>query len=204
MYRTATEYFNILSGFMSAIQATGPQGVPFPLDQATEEAVQIILEVGAAGRKVMLVGNGGSAAVVSHAQNDLCKRVGVKALVFTEQSLLTALANDEGYERAYERHVEWWAQQGDLLIAVSSSGKSENILRAARAALDRGCRVVTLSGFGPENPLRQMGELNFYVGSDAYGYVETAHAALTHFMTDRAMMLMQGNIGQDGAGGETQ
>jgi D-sedoheptulose 7-phosphate isomerase len=198
VYLTVTDYFNTLSGLMKAMQATSRQGAPMPLDQATENAIQIILEVGVAAGKVMLVGNGGSAAVVSHVQNDLCKRVGVKSLVFTEQPLLTALANDHGYETAYQRNVELWAQPHDLLIAVSSSGRSENILRAAQAALERGCRVVTLSGFRPDNPLRQMGELNFYVGSDAYGYVETAHAALTHFMTDRAMMLRHVGSGQSG------
>ena len=142
--------------------------------------------MGTSHRKIMLVGNGGSAAIVSHVQNDLCKAVGIRALVFTEQPLLTALANDNGYGSVYEFPVEQWAEAGDLLWAVSSSGNSENILRAALAASDRGCSIMTFTGFSTDNQLRQTGDLNFYVASDVYGYVETAHAGLSHMITDRA------------------
>ena len=151
----------------------------------------MILSVGANSRKVMLTGNGGSAAIASHMHNDLCKAVGVRALVFSEQPLMTALANDHGYECVFERPVQLWAEPGDLLITVSSSGKSQNILRAVKASSDMRCQIVTLSGFRPDNPLRQMGDINFYVGSDIYGYVETAHAALAHFITDRAASIMK-------------
>ena len=95
--QTVTEYFHKLSHLMLTSEVTNLQGVDLPLDQGTDEAVQMILKVGAASNKVMLVGNGGSSAIVSHVQNDLCKAVGSRALVFTEQPLLTALANDHGY-----------------------------------------------------------------------------------------------------------
>ena len=78
-----------------------------------------------------------------------------------------------------------------MMLAVSSSGKSENILRAAQASKDHGCKLVTFSGFGDDNPLRQLGDMNFFVDSSVYGFVETAHAALTHFITDRAMTMMR-------------
>jgi D-sedoheptulose 7-phosphate isomerase len=182
----ALDYFRTLSELMLTMEVTDGRAATLSLDQGAERAIQAILEVRSASSKVMLTGNGGSSAIVSHVQNDLCKAVGVRALVFTEQPLLTALANDHGYGCVFQRPLELWAEPGDLLLAVSSSGKSENILRAARAALEKGCRVITLSGFSPDNPLRQMGDLNFYVPSDVYGYVETAHAALAHFITDRA------------------
>jgi D-sedoheptulose 7-phosphate isomerase len=143
----------------------------------------------------MLAGNGGSAALVSHMQNDLCKAIGVRALVFNEQPLLMALANDHGYGCVFERPIELWAEPSDLVVTVSSSGKSENILRAVRASVARGCQVITFSGFSPDNPLRQMGDLNFYVRSDVYGYVETAHAVLTHYMTDQAMSIVKTRLG---------
>lgn len=110
-------------------------------------------------------------------------------MVFTEASALTALANDYGYECVFERPVELWADADDLLVAISSSGQSENILRAARAASARNCRVITLSGFSADNPLRRLGNLNFYVPSPEYGYVELAHSVITHFLTDYATML---------------
>ena len=140
-------------------------------------------------RKVLLVGNGGSAATVSHVQNDLCKAVGVRAMVFTEPALLTALANDHGYASGFERLVELWADPGDILLAISSSGQSENILRAVEASVRRGCDVITFSGFRGDNALRRAGDLNFYVPDQTYGHVEVAHNALVHFLTDRAVIL---------------
>jgi len=183
---TANEYFQTLSRCMTTMEVTNGTGASLTLDEGAAQAVQMVLEVGEHSAKVMLAGNGGSAALVSHTQNDLCKAVGVKGLVFTEQPLLTAFANDEGYGSVFERPMELWAEPDDLLIIVSSSGMSENILRAAQTAKDKGCRVITFSGFTPDNKLRASGDLNFYVNSDAYGYVETAHGAMTHFITDRA------------------
>ena len=186
LFTTLTAYLDTLSELSLGTQVTDRSGTALSLDEGAERALQMILSTGAASRKIMLAGNGGSAAIVSHMQNDICKAVGVRGMVFTEQPLLTALTNDDGYEAAFERPVQLWAEPGDLMITVSSSGKSVNLLRAARAALDKDCLLITLTGFDPDNPLRQMGDLNFYVRSDVYGYVETAHAALTHFMTDRA------------------
>jgi D-sedoheptulose 7-phosphate isomerase len=187
MSLSATSYLHALSDAFRATEVTDRQGRGLGLDEGTSQAVELLLRAGASGKKVLLVGNGGSAAIVSHMQNDLCKAVGVRALVFTEQPLLTAISNDDGYERSFERPTELWADAGDVLIAVSSSGKSANILRAAKAASLRGARVVTFSGFLPDNPLRTQGDLNFWVPSKAYGYVEVAHQGLGHCITDLAV-----------------
>ena len=184
--QTVTDYFQRLSKLMFSIEVTDGDGASVTLDQGLDEGVRMILDVGIEHRKIMLAGNGGSAAIVSHVQNDLCKAVGVRALVFTEQPLLTALANDDGYGSVFERPIRLWAEPGDLLLTVSSSGKSENIVRAIAAATDKECQVITFSGFNPGNPSRRMGNLNFYVPSDIYGLVETVHTALAHYLTDRA------------------
>lgn len=197
MFETVTLYLKTLSELTLDTQVTDRQGATLSLDEGAERAARMILTVGDDSRKVMLAGNGGSAAIVSHMQNDICKAVGVRGMVFTEQPLLTALSNDDGYETAFERPVELWVEPGDLMLTISSSGKSENILRAARAAQERDSGLITLTGFSPDNPLRLMGDVNFYVGSDVYGYVETAHAALTHFMTDRARSVKEGRSGAD-------
>lgn len=188
----ASEYFQELLDLALGTQVTDGKGNAMSLDQGAEAAINMLLDVRKEARKVMLVGNGGSAALVSHMQNDICKAVDTRGLVFTEQPLLMALSNDEGYEVVFERPIRLWAEPGDLLIAVSSSGKSPNILGGAKAAAETGCRIMTLTGFGADNPLRRMGGLNFYVSSDVYGYVETAHAALTHFVTDRAKSVVGG------------
>lgn len=154
------------------------------LEGGIQRAVETLLAV---SRKIMLIGNGGSAAIASHMQNDLCKAVGVRAMVFNEPPLLTALSNDHGYQSAFEKPIELWVEPGDLLIAISSSGRSENILRATQACREGGGHIITFSGFRPDNPLRRLGDINFYVGSENYGHVEVAHMTLTHFLTDCAM-----------------
>ena len=194
MYTTATDYFSTLSEAMHSMIVTDRSGARINLDDGAERAIRTILEVESNQLKVMLAGNGGSASIVSHVQNDLLKRAGVKAMVFTEQPLLLALANDDGFETVYEWPVVQWAETGDLMITLSSSGKSNNILRAANAALKKGCGLITLSGFSEDNPLRGLGDINFYVRSESYGYVETTHAALTHFLTDRVMTIKNPNL----------
>ena len=190
-------YFEKLSRLLLGTEVTDRQGNVLSLEEGASRAVRMLLSVGArpregkdnSARKVVLVGNGGSAAIVSHMQNDLCKAVGVRAMVLTEPPLLTALANDHGYASGFERLVELWADPGDILLAISSSGQSENILRAVEASVRRGCDVITFSGFRCDNALRRTGDLNFYVPDQAYGHVEVAHNALVHFLTDRAVML---------------
>ena len=178
------EFFRTLSDLMLSIEVSDGNGTAMSLDQGGERASQMLTEVKKTGHKIMLVGNGGSSAIVSHAHNDLCKSVGVRAMVFNEPPLLTAYANDDGYGSVFEQPIGMWGEPGDVLLTVSSSGKSENIVRAIKAAKGQGCQVITLSGFSPDNPSRQMGDLNFYVNSNTFGYVESAHASLTHYITN--------------------
>lgn len=188
MNQNATSYFRHLLESLLGMQVTDGRGEALPLDQGVSMAVELILSVKAGGGKAMVIGNGGSAAIASHLQNDLCNAVGIRALAFQEPPRLTAISNDRGYGGVFEEPVELWASDGDLLIAISSSGQSANILRAVKAAQARGCHIITLSGFSAHNPLRSLGNVNLYVASQEYGYVEAAHSVLAHFLTDCAMM----------------
>jgi D-sedoheptulose 7-phosphate isomerase len=181
-------YFAAFSRLLDQVEVTSNPSARLAIDDAVNHVVDLIVSAKGSGAKVFLVGNGGSAAIVSHMQNDLCKMVGVRAMVFTEGPLLTATANDDGYHSVFHRPVELWAEAQDLLIAVSSSGESENIVRAAMAAKAKGCRLVTMTGFQPANRLRQLGDVNVYVPASAYGFVETAHALIAHCVTDIAML----------------
>ncbi len=181
-------YFSAFARLLDQVAITTDRGEPVAVDDAVDSVVDSIVSAKESGAKVLLIGNGGSAAIVSHMQNDLCKTVGVRAMVFTEGPLLTATANDHGYHAVFHRPIELWADAQDLLIAVSSSGESENILKAATAARAKGCRVVTMTGFRPANRLRQIGNVNVYVPASTYGYVETAHALIAHCVTDIAVL----------------
>lgn len=167
-------------------QATNHSGATISISDAFGLAVGLVLR---GQGKIMVIGNGGSAAIASHLQNDLCKAVGAKTMVFNEPPLLTALSNDHGYESVFERPVRLWADIDDLLIAISSSGESTNIIRAVHAAKDKGCNIIGFSGFKSSNTLRRLGNVNFYIASESYGEVEVSHLALTHYLTDHAMFL---------------
>ena len=180
---TMADFLESLNQLMLQVQVTDLTCSALSLEDGAERAVRMIIDVRAASRKVMLGGNGGSSAIVSHAQNDLSEAAGVRAMVFTEEPVLTARANDHGYGSVFERPIELWAEPGDLVVTVSSSGKSENIIRALQMARKQGCNLVTFSGFSPDNPSRGLGDINFYVPSSVYAYVESAHMALIHFLT---------------------
>ena len=129
----------------------------------------------ARGGKVILAGNGGSAAMASHCAVDFTKVGGIRAINFNEADLITCFANDYGYERWVEKALESYADAGDCVILISSSGKSPNIVNAARAAKARGLEVVTFTGFEAGNPLRAEGALNFWVNSRSYNVIEMTH-----------------------------
>jgi D-sedoheptulose 7-phosphate isomerase len=137
-----------------------------------------------AGSKVMFIGNGGSAGIASHLAIDFSKNGGLRALSFNDSSALTCLGNDLGYENVFAKQLEFHARPGDLLIAISSSGRSPNILAAVKVARTRDCKIVTYSGFTEDNELRKTGDVNFYVRSREYGFVEVTHLALCHAMLD--------------------
>ncbi len=181
---TATQYMSDLGACLGTCQAT-LDGDPIRIDQAMDVWCQ---QVGETHGVVHLVGNGGSASVVAHAQNDLVKACGIRALVYQDVPLLTAYANDHGYPKGYADALAIWLDARDVLIAVSSSGASPNILTAVQVAKKAGAIVITCTGFSPDNPLRQLGHLNFYVPSSDYGQVELTHAALLHCLTDRLVI----------------
>ena len=135
----------------------------------------LIVNCNHSGGKTLVIGNGGSAAVASHVAVDLTKAAKIRAVCLNESSLLTCLANDFGYQRWVEKALEFYADSSDLVILISSSGQSENILNAARYCESEKIPLVTFSGFDNTNPLRSLGELSFWVDSKSYNHVETVH-----------------------------
>jgi D-sedoheptulose 7-phosphate isomerase len=126
--------------------------------------------------KVMIFGNGGSAAIASHFSVDLTKNTNIRCLNLNEHSLITCFANDYGYEKWVEKSIYFYGEKSDVLILISSSGQSKNILNGVRAAKKKGfSKIITLSGFEASNPLKKMGDINLWVDSKIYNIVENAH-----------------------------
>ncbi len=141
-----------------------------------EKVSHLLKTVHHKGRKTLVFGNGGSAAIASHFSVDLTKNAGLRCVNFNEADLITCLANDYGFERWMEKAVDFYGDKSDLLIVISSSGSSKNILNGVKAARKGNfTAVVTLSGFAEDNPLRQLGDLNLWVNSRAYNFVENIH-----------------------------
>lgn len=139
------------------------------------ELKERMLQTHAGGGKVIIAGNGGSAAIASHCAVDFTKNARVRCVNFNEADLITCFANDYGYEWWLQKALEFYADPGDLVILISSSGRSPNIVNAARYACSKGLPLVTFTGFGEGNPLSALGGLNFPLESRAYNIIEMTH-----------------------------
>lgn len=179
-----TQFFDDLGEGLRKVQVTYASGAPLDFATGMARAVELIVAQTCQGRKLIFIGNGASAAISSHQSVDYWKTGGMRAIAFNDPALLTCISNDFGYSRVFEKPIEMFADPGDVLMAISSSGRSESILRGARQARAKGCHIVTLSGFDPDNPLRALGDLNFYVPSKSYGHVEVTHLSLSHCLLD--------------------
>jgi D-sedoheptulose 7-phosphate isomerase len=154
---------------------------PVDLETATEEVARLFRTVRHAGASIWLVGNGGSAAVCSHLSHDLVNKLAIRSHTLNDAALLTCMANDYGFDHGYLRPLQIMARPGDLVIAISSSGRSTNILSVADYAVSQGLGLITLSGFEEENPLwLHDAAVSFYLPSNLYGQVEIGHEALLH------------------------
>ena len=145
------------------------------INQLLEVAV-LLKEVHSQKKKVLIFGNGGSAAISSHFSVDLTKNAGLRCINCNESDLITCFANDYGFERWVEKAVDFYGDEGDLLVVISSSGSSKNMLNAVKAARRGDFKaVVTLSGFTEDNPLRKLGDINLWINCKAYNFVENIH-----------------------------
>ena len=151
----------------------------------SEQSGQMICEALSSGRKVLLCGNGGSAADAQHIAAELVgcyekqRRSWPAIALTTDTSALTAVSNDLGYEEVFARQVTGLAQAGDVLIAISTSGKSKNVLRAAEKARDLGCKTIALTGATAE-PLGSLCDLAVAVPSARTSRVQEAHITIGH------------------------
>lgn len=177
-------YLSKFSDLISKIEVTDKENKPIEFAVAIKESVNLVLSCKSTNKKIMLIGNGGSASIASHIAVDLWKNCGIRATAFNDSSLLTCISNDFGYPYVFEKPIEKFSDEGDVLIAISSSGGSVNILNGVKSAINCDCKVITMSGFKSDNPLRLMGNLNFYVPSYSYGYVEIIHLLLCHYIVD--------------------
>ena len=127
-------------------------------------------------KKILIFGNGGSAAIASHFSVDLTKNAKIRCTNYNEPDLITCFSNDFGYERWVEMAIKYYGNKGDVLIVISSSGKSKNMINACIAARKKKfSKIITLTGHLVNNPVKKLGDINLWVNSKAYNYVENIH-----------------------------
>jgi len=125
--------------------------------------------------KVIVIGNGGSSAIASHFSVDMTKNAKIRTINFNETNLISCFSNDYGFENLIKKGIVYYCDKGDILIAISSSGKSKNIIRAAKFFKKKFGLVITLTGMNINNPLKTVGDINFYVSSQSYNLIENIH-----------------------------
>lgn len=134
--------------------------------------------------RMYFIGNGGSAAIAIHMTADFLKNGGMTTVGMYDAATITCLGNDFGYEYVFSKQLEMLVKSGDLLVVISSSGNSRNIIEAINMAHEKGAQVLTVTGFREDNQAKQLGEYNLYVPSMKYGIVESIHNMILQQVVD--------------------
>lgn len=136
------------------------------------------------GSYLYFVGNGGSSAIASHMTADFMKNGGMNTYSLYDNAVTTCMGNDYGYEHIFSRPLDFLIRENDLLIAISSSGNSQNIINAINVAKEKKAKVITFTGFKTDNKAKQLGDVNVYVPCDEYGKVESIHNLILQQIVD--------------------
>ena len=158
---------------------------------AYEEGIQTLVDCFSQHKKadtqIFFVGNGGSSAIASHMTADFMKNGGMKTYSLYDTAVTTCMGNDYGYEYVFSRPLEFLGQENDLLVAISSSGDSQNIVNDINTANAKNMETITFTGFKGDNRSKQLGTINVYVPSEKYGIVESIHNLMLQQVVDLIM-----------------
>lgn len=179
------DYLEELIRFLHSVQVYDNNGTACrDYEEAMDRLVELFSDVKKSGNQIFFIGNGGSAAIASHMTADFMKNGGMKTYSLYDNSVTTCMGNDYGYEFIFSRPLEFLANEGDLLVAISSSGNSQNIVNAVQTAQKKGMKIVTLSGFQRQNKISGMGMYNIHVPVSRYGMVESIHNLILQQIVD--------------------
>lgn len=178
-----------ISSIKEALDSTvyTADNAPMTGDQALDKLSAITLKTKNDKGRLFFIGNGASASFADHMSLDWSKNGGVASLNLAGLAQLTALSNDISYDNVYQEPLKWHANSKDILVTISSSGNSKNIINAIETAKSLGMKIVTLSGLKADNKSRALGDINLYVPAKTYGIVECTHQCLLHMWLDAFM-----------------
>ena len=146
---------------------------------------EILKKLNKSKKKILIFGNGGSAAIASHFSVDLTKNAKIRCHNYNEADLITCFSNDYGYEHWVSKAIEFYGDSGDVLILISSSGTSQNIINACKAAkIKKFSSIITLTGFNGKGQVSKLGNINFKVNSKSYNHIENTHQVILLSLVD--------------------
>jgi D-sedoheptulose 7-phosphate isomerase len=177
-------YLHDISEAMRALIATDIVATEIDIDEALEKWADRAKRLWDERGHIFFVGNGASCTMAEHLSHDCFQNADLLTETISETAHLTAIANDLSYEEVFSYRISKSAEAKDMLVTISSSGNSPNIVAAIKTARECGLFVVTLSGMKANNKSRMMGDINLYVPLETYGMVESAHAVVLHCWLD--------------------
>ena len=189
MTETWGAYLGTIAEGLRDVSVTDRQGTALSMAEGAARWVEMTRATRDRDGHIYFIGNGGSAGMASHMATDACKNGHLRAVAFNDIGLITATANDLAYDQIFSLPLERLARPGDMVIAISSSGNSPNVVRGLEAAAARRLQIVTLSGMRSDNRSRALGDLNFYAPLQRYGWVESAHQVILHYWFDQYLHL---------------
>jgi D-sedoheptulose 7-phosphate isomerase len=169
---------------LNKADVTDLHGTVIAADAAFEAWFNALRERKEKGGTFFFCGNGASCTMAEHMSHDCFQNAGLNTYTISETSHITAISNDISYEDVFAYRIGKVGKSADMLITISSSGNSPNVIKAIKTAREKGMFIVTLSGMGEDNKSRRLGDLNFYVPLPTYGLTESAHAVLLHNLLD--------------------
>ena len=150
-----------------------------------KKSIDLIYKIKRNNKKIFIVGNGGSSSIASHVSLDFTKIANVTSTNFNNSNLITCFANDYGHDNWIKEAIKAYAISGDLIILISSSGVSKNIINAAKFCKKNNFKILTFSGFSKNNPLSKLGNINFHVKSNDYNHIEITHHIILNFLVEK-------------------
>ena len=183
-----------LNKYLSSISFRNIQGRELGVDEGFAELLNQTKKVRNENNTLYLVGNGASASMASHMAADFAKNGRIKTQVFTDLSLITAIANDISFNEIFAEPIRFQMVENDMLVAISSSGNSKNVIRACEECRKKNGKIITLSAMKRDNALQSLGDINIYIPAQTYGWAESGHAAILHYWMDLVQEEVQKNV----------
>lgn len=165
----------------------GGGGESLDFADGIDSLVSLFSKIKENNNTTFFIGNGGSAAIAEHMTADFMKNGGMKTYSLYDSAVNTCISNDYGYEDIFARPLDFLIREKDLLVAISSSGNSPDIVKAIAVAQKRKAYVLTLTGFSENNKCKSLGDYNVHVPSKEYGVIESIHNLLLQEVVDKIL-----------------